>query len=100
MNNFILLVLACFSLYVLSTGGLSDFGWYWIMVGLALFVLNVFLGIGRDIGNALSREQTNYNLTQVNVEDHRDPTRPTGRKLSESEDLPAIIEIDRQHRKA
>lgn len=66
---------------------------FFVLMGLVQFVWMTACDAGNKVAGKLSREQTNYNMTQNRFEvvesSSNDPTRP-------DEDLPAIIEIGRQ----
>ena len=59
-------------------------------IGIIMLVMRTIFDFGKAVGNALHRDQYNFNLTEQHThERHPDPTRPR-------EDFPAVIEIERQ----
>jgi hypothetical protein len=49
----------------------TDTAWAIGIVGFLLFILQAVFDFGHDVARAVSREQTNFNLTQNVVEEHK-----------------------------
>ena len=99
--RFFLLVTTVFSLYVLRVAGFHDFLWYWLGIGLALFVLQTCFDFGKAVIGSVPKGDT-YNLTQLNFQEpevqersgrNLDPTAPRGTQ----EVLPYLIEQKRRN---
>ncbi len=96
-KNFItFLIVASFYVWW-ETRDLFSVYWFLVGVGLIAFVVSVVMDAGRAVNRGLARTELKLEQHNVTVEDygqqpHADPTRPR-------EDLPAVIELERQRRK-
>jgi hypothetical protein len=76
----------------------SETVWTWTIIGFLLFILQAVFDFGRDVAKAMSREQHNYNITQINTPPneplHPDFTRPD----SAREAYPAVITMRRERK--
>jgi hypothetical protein len=77
-----------------------------ILIGFILFIFQAVADFGKDVGRAMSREQTNFNFTQNVTEEHKledqtqgplhpDFTRPD----SAREAYPAVITVRHERNK-
>jgi hypothetical protein len=89
MRFFILSIGLVFGLWLWRTSGISTMLYYFIFVGLILFVLEAVF----DFGNALVQAWDRMRDRQYVIVRHPDPTRP-----DDPEGYPAIIEVDRHNR--
>ena len=99
--RFCLLIATLFSLHVLRVEGFHTFLWYWMLVGLALFVGQTLFDFGKAVVGSVPKGDT-YNLTQLNFQEpevqersgrNLDPTAPRGTQ----EVLPYLIEQKRRN---
>jgi hypothetical protein len=76
----------------------SETFWAWMIIGFMLFIVQTIFDFGSDVAKAMSREQNNYNFTQINTEQseslHPDFTRPD----SAREAYPAVITMRRERK--
>lgn len=102
MMKFLLLCAAVFSMYVLATGSLADFFYYWLVVGLVCFVLVTIGDFFRMIDRNFNRDKIELHQHNYYTEErHPDPTIPDWPVVEQRKDeiLPFLIEQKRRHKK-